>query len=337
LVVRRIRSTVVPAVLALGALLAFAVPARAESVGTLQAQVDNARVQARQLASTVQFRTAQFHAAAADAAAASRRLAAVEAELATGRARVARLEQRVAVATARLRVAQARFHREQDKLASRLVAIYKSGAPDLTSLLLNSTSFSDLLTRESYLQRINQADNALIHRVEALRDRVRAALAQVKALRQAAQAEVDRLAAARAQAAQIRVAAVSKTAAARRAQASAQSALSGLRSRMAGWTAQVARLQAAMGQGGSAGQTVQQWFGDFSIPSSIVMCESGGNYNAINPSSGAGGAYQFLPSTYQGLGGRYGSPNKAPKWEQDRLAAKLWAGGRGAGNWECAK
>jgi len=60
-------------------------------------------------------------------------------------------------------------------------------------------------------------------------------------------------------------------------------------------------------------------------------------YDALNPSSGAGGAYQMLPSTYQGLGGKYGTANKAPKWEQDRLAAKLWAGGRGAGNWECAK
>jgi septal ring factor EnvC (AmiA/AmiB activator) len=336
-VVRSVRSTVVPAVLALAALLALAGPAGATSIGTLQAQVGSARVQARQLASTVQIRTAQFHAAAADAAAASHRLAVVEAELANGRARVARLEQRVAVATARLRVAQARFNREQTKLANRLVAMYKSGTPDVTSLLLDSTSFSDLLTRESYLQKINEADNALIHRVQALRDRVRSALAQVKALRAAAQAEVERLASARAHAAQVRAEAVSKTAAARRAQASAQGALSDLRSRMAGWTAQVAALQRAMGQSGSAGQAVQQWFGDFSIPTSIVMCESGGNYGAVNPTSGAGGAYQMLPSTYQGLGGRYGSPSKAPKWEQDRLAAKLWAGGRGAGNWECAK
>jgi peptidoglycan hydrolase CwlO-like protein len=77
------------------------------------------------------------------------------------------------------------------------VAIYKSGTPDITSLLLNSSSFSDLLTRESYLQKINQADNALVHRVQALRDRVRAAFVQVKVLRSAAQAEVDRLASAR--------------------------------------------------------------------------------------------------------------------------------------------
>jgi septal ring factor EnvC (AmiA/AmiB activator) len=337
LVIRSARSTILPAVLAAGALLALVVPAWATSIGTLQAQVDNARGQARQLVSTVQIRTAQFHAAAGDAAAAGRRLAGVEAELATGRVKVARLEQRVAVANTRLRVAQAHFQREQDKLASRLVAIYKSDSPDITSLLLNSTSFSDLLTRESYLQRINQSDNALIRRVQELRDRVRAALVQVKTLRSAAQAEVDRLAFARAQAAQFRATAVSKTAAARRAQASAQSALSDLRSRIAGWTSQVARLQAAMGRGGSAGQTVQQWFGGFTIPTSVVMCESGGNYGAVNPTSGAGGAYQMMPDTYKGLGGQFAAPNVAPKWEQDKLAAKLWADGKGAGNWACAK
>jgi chromosome segregation ATPase len=336
-VIRSVRSTVVPTVLALAALLAFAGAAQATSIGTLQARVDNARAQARTLAGTVQLRNAQFHAAAADAAGAAQRLASVEAELANGRARLAKIQHRVAIATARLRKWQARFRRDQKTLSDRLVAIYKSGTPDITSLLLNAASFSDLLTRESYLQRINQADNELVTRVKRLRDRVRAALAQVKVLRAEAQAEVNRLATARAQAAQIRVAAVAKTAAAHRAQASAQSSLSDLRSRIAGWTAQVAQLQAAIGRAGSAGQTVQQWFGDFSIPSSIVMCESGGNYGAVNPTSGAGGAYQFLPSTYQGLGGKYGSPNVAPKWEQDRLAAKLWAGGQGAGNWECAK
>src|SRR5205814_6641799 len=110
--------------------------------------------------------------------------------------------------------------------------------------------------------------------VRALRDKVRKALAEVKVLRAAAAAEVRRLADARAQAAQIRAAAASKAGAAERARASAQSALSDLHSRISGWTAQVAALQAATGQGGSAGQAVQQWFGDFAIPQSVVMCES---------------------------------------------------------------
>ena len=104
---------------------------------------------------------------------------------------------------------------------------------------------------------------------------------------------------------------------------------------MAGWETQVRELQQAMGTTGNPAGAVQQWFDGFAIPKAIVMCESGGNYGALNPSSGAGGAYQFLPETYKGLGGQADAPHLAPKSEQDRLAAKLWADGQGRGNWEC--
>jgi septal ring factor EnvC (AmiA/AmiB activator) len=334
--------TVLNSFLLTAAMLALAImlnahPAGAAGIGTLRARVDSARIEARSLAGTVQLRNAQFQAAAANAGAAARRLAAVEAELAYGRARVARIERRVADANARLRVAQTRFHREQGKLARRMVAIYKSGSPDIAGLLLGSASFSDLLTRTDYLKKINDADGALVSRVKALRDKVKKALAAVKALHAEAAAQVARLADARSQASKVRAAAAAQRAQAERARAAAQSSLANLRSRISNWTAQVAALQAATGQGGNAGQTVNQWFGDYTIPQSVVMCESGGNYGAVNPTSGAGGAYQMLPDTYKGLGGKYAAPNVAPKWEQDRLAAKLWNGGAGAGNWECAK
>ena len=42
------------------------------------------------------------------------------------------------------------------------------------------------------------------------------------------------------------------------------------------------------------------------------MCESGGNYGAVNPSSGAGGAYQILPSTWALYGGQ-GAPAGRPQ------------------------
>jgi muramidase (phage lysozyme) len=64
------------------------------------------------------------------------------------------------------------------------------------------------------------------------------------------------------------------------------------------------------------------------------MCESGGNYRALNPSSGAGGAYQILPSTWRAYGGR-GLPHQASKAEQDRIAALIWAND-GPGAWACA-
>ena len=72
----------------------------------------------------------------------------------------------------------------------------------------------------------------------------------------------------------------------------------------------------------------------YTIPASIVMCESGGNYRAVNPSSGAGGAYQILPSTWAAYGGT-GLPQDAPPAEQDAIAAKIYAAG-GASQWSCA-
>jgi predicted nucleic acid-binding Zn-ribbon protein len=326
------------AMLGVGAVLVALVlsaPAVAADIASLQARVDGAKAEARTLAANVELRTAELGAASARAEVAGRRQQELEAELAQGRARLDRLKVAAAAAHERLLAAQARYRRSQRQLALRLVAIYKANTPDLTTVLLEADGFSDLLTRMEYLKEINAADTALVQRVEQLRDGVRGWLGRVRELRGLAGAEVARIGSARDAVARIRAAAETRAAALQRARAAQQAALANLRSRMAGWAAQVRALQAASGQGGSAGQTVGGWLGDFTIPQSIVMCESGGNYNALNPSSGAGGAYQFLPETYRGLGGQYKAPHLAPKSEQDRLAAKLWNGGAGRGNWEC--
>ena len=64
------------------------------------------------------------------------------------------------------------------------------------------------------------------------------------------------------------------------------------------------------------------------------MCESGGNFQALNASSGAGGAYQILPSTWAAYGGK-GLPHQAPPAEQHRIAAMIWADS-GPAAWVCA-
>jgi chromosome segregation ATPase len=314
--------------------LVLAAPANAD-IASLQARVDSAKAEARTLASNVELRTAELGAASARAEVAGRRQQALEVELSEGRARLERLKGAAAAAHQRLLAAQARYRRSQRRLSQRLVAIYKADTPDMTTVLLESDGFSDLLTRIQYLQEINAADTALVRRVEELRNGVRSWLGRVRELRTLAGDEVARIGSARDEVVRIRAAAEARAANLRRARAAQQAALANLRSRMADWTAQVRALQAASGQGGNAGQTVGTWLGDFAIPQTIVMCESGGNYNALNPSSGAGGAYQFLPDTYRGLGGRFKAPHLAPKWEQDKLAAKLWNGGAGRGNWEC--
>jgi hypothetical protein len=69
-------------------------------------------------------------------------------------------------------------------------------------------------------------------------------------------------------------------------------------------------------------------FGGGTAPNGFLSCvrnrESRGNYGAVNSSSGAGGAYQFLPSTWRAMGGS-GLPQNASPAEQDRMAAKLYA------------
>ncbi len=68
------------------------------------------------------------------------------------------------------------------------------------------------------------------------------------------------------------------------------------------------------------------------IPEYIVGCETLGTYSwdSYNASSGAAGPYQLMPEHF-GDDARNHSQS-----EQHAMAAKLWAGGRGASNWaEC--
>lgn len=76
------------------------------------------------------------------------------------------------------------------------------------------------------------------------------------------------------------------------------------------------------------------------IPSYICQRESGFNYGAVNASSGAGGMYQFLQSTWDATAGQMGKPwligvppQMAAPADQDAAAAWLWNGGAGCSHW----
>lgn len=69
----------------------------------------------------------------------------------------------------------------------------------------------------------------------------------------------------------------------------------------------------------------------FAIPVYIVACESGGDWNAVNPSSGAFGAYQELPSTYSA----YCHSCDGSHMDQHRVARDVW-NSVGPGAWACA-
>jgi hypothetical protein len=218
-------------------------------------------------------------------------------------------------------------------LAERLVAIYMSGSPDAAGIVLGSNDFASLLTNAEYLRRIEESDSQLAARVKQLRDAVRRELELVAELKSRVDAHNARLAVARSQISSVRANAEATASQLQSITATRESSLAALRSNIGGWVDDIEAAEAASRSAAEA--TVERWLGGpYAIPTYIVMCESGGNYSALNPSSGAGGAYQIIPSTWALYGGK-GAPHEASKAEQDRIAAEIWADS-GSSAWVCS-
>jgi peptidoglycan hydrolase CwlO-like protein len=319
------------AVLLILAVLLPAASTSAQSESGLRARIGAGKAQERSLASAadrlgrleretqreVTILEGRLNAAQADLNAAQARLAATEVRLNAARARVIRLRSRLA--------------HVRTKLSGLLRERYMGDTPDLITVVLQSDGFSQLLETLSFVQRVQRSDAQLLDLVRSARGdagREQTMLTNLDARQQSQatvvrtrrdalagitaglQARRDTLAAARA----ARLAALGRARAGRR---SAERELDHL-------LAARARAARASGPGGP-----------WAIPWPIVQCESGGTNTPPNYAT-ASGYYQMLDSTWRGLGGSTPHAYQASKAEQDRLAARLWAGGAGARNWVCA-
>ena len=108
---------------------------------------------------------------------------------------VAMLRNREAIVEAELRRVQARLNREKERLEmlkaqlrrslnvlrQRLVGIYRSGDPDLLTVMLESDGFDDLVSRYEYLRRIEEQDASIVGRVRTLRNGTRVTVERVTA------------------------------------------------------------------------------------------------------------------------------------------------------------
>jgi septal ring factor EnvC (AmiA/AmiB activator) len=316
------------------ALGAAAGRAGATEAEQLEAKLASAREEAGSLSSQLQATTAELagaEAEAEDAAAEERELTAL---LAEGRERAAELADKLQLTNHRLAVEKARLQRSRAVLAERLVAIYESGTPSTVDLVFGSGDYEDFVTQSDYLRAISEADSALADRVAEVRATVHRQVLEVADLKAEAVAYDERLEAAREEIGAVREAAQAAAARLQSLRGSREASLATLKSDIAEWVDQIQQAHLAESEA-EAEEEVGRWLGGpYSIPTYIVMCESGGNYSALNPSSGAGGAYQILPSTWELYGGQ-GEPQNAPKAEQDRIAAEIWADSGGSA-WVCA-
>jgi peptidoglycan hydrolase CwlO-like protein len=322
----------IPAIALLALALLAGATARAAHIGALQSRVGSAQAEAGELASEIRSTQEQLASAQQRAAAAAAHEEELTSLLATGEERAARLEAKVEAARAHLREERRRLRRARHILAQRLVGIYMSGSPNSTSVILGSSDLGELATRSEYLERIESSDSALAERVREVRDAVKHGLERVAALKARVDAYNERLAAARDEIASVRSEAEASAARLAPLRSARESSLAELKTKIGQWVSEIQAAEAA--SRAVAEETVGRWLGGpYAIPTYIVMCESGGNYGAVNPSSGAGGAYQILPSTWALYGGE-GAPQDASKEEQDRIAGEIWADS-GPSAWVC--
>jgi septal ring factor EnvC (AmiA/AmiB activator) len=314
-----------------------AAPASAADISALQQKVSAGRQEAGSLASQLQAAQGELATAEEEAAAASAREQKLTTLLATGEEKATRLAAEVQRTKRRLAAEKRRLQRARAALATRLVAIYESGSPSTASIILASNSIDELATRTEYLERIQQSDSDLAARVAQVRRTVASALQRVAALKARVDSYNERLASARTEVATVRENAEAAASHLHSVAAARSAALATLKNKIGQWTSDIQAARAAEAERISAAEAegeVERWLGGpFSIPAYIVMCESGGNYGAVNPSSGAGGAYQILPSTWELYDGQ-GEPQNAPKAEQDRIAGEIWADS-GPSAWVC--
>lgn len=306
------------------------------SAGTseaLEAKLGRARDDARALSGRLQATTAELGSAEAEAATARAHEERLDALLSEGRERAEELSRKLEATRQRLAVEKARLQRSRQVLADRVVAIYESGTPDAATLVLEADNYRDLVARNDYLRAINEGDSALAARVAEVRAAVHREVVRVGDLEDEAVAYDERLESARDEIASVREAAEASAARLQSLRASREASIGKLKGDIAVWVEQLQAARLAESEA-EAEEEIGRWLGGpYSIPTYIVMCESGGNYSAVNPSSGAGGAYQILPSTWELYGGQ-GEPQNAPKAEQDRIAGEIWADS-GPSAWVC--
>ncbi len=220
---------------AVGAIGAFAGGAPGatlqEKLQETQGKLEHVRKSKGSLATTIAEQNAAIDSMLGEVSRLRQRQLALEGELSAKQDELDRASAKLAAEKRRLARVRARLHRALGVLRQRLVAIYESGSPDVTSIVLGSSSWSDVATRTDYLSWIQDYDNAVADRVKALRNQVQAAVARMAEIRRQLKRTRDAIAVKEHQAARARASAAARFADLKSAQAERRATLESLESR----------------------------------------------------------------------------------------------------------
>lgn len=90
------------------------------------------------------------------------------------------LEAELEAGRAHLREVRRRMERALGVLRRQLVALYMSGTPDVTEMVLGSSDFAEVVSSTEYAESIQNRDEAVVRRVRALRGQIQRAVARME-------------------------------------------------------------------------------------------------------------------------------------------------------------
>lgn len=314
---------------------ALPVLAAAGDPDALRNQIEGAQAKERSLGAQVANLAALESRVQKQLSVLEQRRAEVQADLARDEAQLALVQQELRGERARLARLKGRLEEVRRTLAERLVTRYKASDVDVISVVLNAENFSDLLERADFLRRIQRADQNILITVRNAREDAVAETERLAGAEKRQQEVVTGLRARRNALASMSEAVADRKATLSRVRAARTAALQATRGNRRRLQSRLRSVEAAIAKAASATpSTPASSGGPWAIPWPVVQCESGGQ-NLPPNSAGASGYYQIIPETWRRSGGSGPAAYLAPKSEQDRVAARIWAND-GADSWVCA-
>ena len=310
---------------------AVALPGHAQDPGALRRQADQARSREQALGDQVAHLGRLAGAMQRQLAGLEQRRADVQADLNGDEARLAQVQADLRAQRARLVRLRARLAQVRRTLAQRLVTAYKQPQEDLTTVVVTSQNLADLLERARYMKNMQRQDRQILEIVRAARGDATTQTKRLSGAERRQRGLVLGLRARRNALASMSQAVAARRSALVRAQAARSAALAATRANRQHLESRLAAVERELARAANVGASGGPW----AIPGAIVNCESGGQ-NLPPNGAGASGYYQILPGTWKLYGGSGPAAHLASKAEQDRVAAKIWAGGKGASQWVCA-
>jgi len=151
-----------------------------EKLDATQSRLDQVREREGVLTTTIAENGREIDRLTAEVAAIRNREAEAETRLAAKQAELDGAVARLDGAVERLEEVRLRLRRALAALRERIVAIYEMGSPDMLSVIVGAGDIDDLATSAEYLDRIRRMDEAIVTRVEDLRNEVKALVTELR-------------------------------------------------------------------------------------------------------------------------------------------------------------